>query len=375
MTENTIKTRIKPIFIIIFAVIGIALLSSGIYTVYQLKKLSAPPAQPSQPEIDMYKIVPDFCEDCFNIEIVEQFIKEKANAKIINTKTLSIQTSEAKEFIKKYNLTKLPAVVLTGEIEKITLPPFQKRENALVFDQTPPPYFDVQTAKVKGKITATIIRAENCEKCTDLANIVTQLKQIGVFVINKTLSSEEKTAKELLQKYKLKKVPALLLSKEASEYQIINAAWNNLGTIEQDGTYVLRTIIPPYKDIKTGIIKNEPTITLLTDKSCTTCYNVTILKDLITSNFGMTFEKQESIDISSKDGIKLLTKYKINKVPTVMLSPEATEYPNFKEAWKKVGEEINGQFVFKQLNLLEGMKYKDLKTKTIITANNTQAQN
>ena len=368
--ENTKKTKLRSIIIFILAVIVVALLSSGIYTAYQLKKLSAPQT-PLQPEIDLYKIVPDFCEDCFNIEVAEQFVKEKSNARIINTKTLPANTNEAKEFIKKYNLTKLPAIVLKGETDKVTLPQFQKRENALVFDQTPPPYFDVRTAKIKGKISATIIQDAGCKKCTSLLNIISQLRQLGVFVTNKTMEYEDKPAKELLQKYRIKKVPALLLSKEASEYQIITTAWNNIGSIEEDGTFVLRTLIPPYRELKTKTLKKEPTITLLTDKSCTTCYNVTMLKDIITANFGMNFENEEEIDSSSREGAKLLTKYKINKVPTVILSSEASEYPNFNEAWKKVGEEINGNFVFKQVNLIEGAKYRDLKTRRIMTANNT----
>lgn len=362
------NTKLKGFVIVIFAVVAILLLFSGLYTVFQLNKVKTAEPPAPLPEIDIYKILPVNCDDCFNIEVAEKFVKDSGKAKVLSSKALKSSEDDAKEFIKKYNLSRLPAMVITGEASRLTIEPFVQRGDALVFDQTPPPYFDVASAKVKGKVSVTIVSDKSCEKCTDMQKIAGQLKQAGVAATTKLVDSSSKDGKDLIQKYKIKKLPVMLLSKDALEYQIISGVWDNVGTKESDGTLVLRQVSPPYEDVDSGKIKGLVSLTFVTDKSCAKCYNVSLHKALLQSNFGMAFADENYVDVSSRDGAKLLAKYKISAVPTAIISPEAKEYPNFKQAWKNVGETAgDGSFVFKKLELLQGMTYKDLKNKTTVT--------
>ncbi|MBI4141795.1 hypothetical protein HY484_02650 [Candidatus Woesearchaeota archaeon] len=358
----------KKLLKTVFVILAVLLVVSGIYTSWQLYKASAQKkAQTLPPEIDVYKIVPASCEDCFDIDVAEQFIQQTSNAKIITSKTLKTDTEEAKEFIIKYKLKKLPAVVLKGEINRITLDNFEEREDALVFDETPPVYFDVATGKTKGKVTATIINDNACKECLDLTILTKQLRSAGVSLTEKVISSETTEAQSIIKRYKIEKLPTLILSQDAGEYGLIQNVWEQVGTKETDNTFVLRKLTPPYKDLVKGQIIKEPTIIFITDKTCKECYNATLHKNLLAENFGMTFKKEEYVDFASREGTKLALQYKIKLVPTIIVSQEAGHYPGFEEVWQRIGEKTHdGSFIFTNAELLKGMSYKDVKSGKII---------
>ncbi|MBI4140713.1 hypothetical protein HY485_02640, partial [Candidatus Woesearchaeota archaeon] len=231
MVNKVIKT--------VFLLLAVLLLASGIYTSWQLyKTTSQKKAQELPPEIDMYTIVPTNCDDCFNIKLAEQFVQQKTNAKIVTQKTFKTDTDEAKELITKYKLKRLPAIILKGEIKRITIDPFEQREDALLFDATPPAYFDVATGKIKGRVVATIINDKACTKCMDLTILTKQLRTTGVSITEKILTSDVPEAKSFVTKYKIKRLPTLLLSKDALEYDLIKNVWEQVGTVETDETLV-----------------------------------------------------------------------------------------------------------------------------------------
>ena len=351
-----------------FVLLAVLLLASGIYTSWQLyKTTSQKKVQELPPEIDLYTIVPTNCDDCFNIKLAEQFVQQKTNAKIVTQKTFKTDTDEAKELITKYKLKRLPALIIKGEIKRITIDHFEQREDALLFDATPPAYFDVVTGKIKGRVVATIINDKACTKCMDLTILTKQLRAAGVSITEKIQTSEMSEARNIISKYKIERLPTLLLSKDALEYDLIKNVWEQVGTIENDETLVMRKLTPPFKDVQTGRIIEEPTLSLLTDKTCKECYNVSLHKNLLATNFGMTFKNEETIDVGSREGTKLISNYKIKFVPTAIISSEAQYYPGFEEVWKKVGEQTgDGSFVFANAELLKGMTYKDIKSGKIV---------
>ena len=354
----------------LFVICILLLLFTGLYSSWKLMKSSATQKQeqPKQPEIELYKIIPADCKECFSADIIQQYAEQTANAKITNTKILKSNTDEAKEFIKKYDLKRLPALIITGEIEKVKLQNFQEKEDALIFDQTPPVYLDVASGKIKGKTTATVLYDTQCTDCFDVGMLAEQLKQIGVSVTIKKIDYQSKEGKDLIKNYKIKKIPTLLLSKDAMEYDQIKTIWQQVGTQETDGMLVLRTINPPYINAQTGQRQEAPSIMYISDKTCDKCYNVTLHKKLLESNFGMKFNEERFIDVASKDGNRIVSKYKITKVPTVLISSEAKEYNNFQKLWQSVGIVADdGSYVFTKLDLIEGATYKDLKNKIIST--------
>ena len=166
-----------------------------------------------------------------------------------------------------------------------------------------------------------------CAKCGDITKLINQMKASGIKIVEqKNISSSSDEGTALISKYNLDFVPTIILSKDADAYPIVNQAWIQLGTKEADGSYVLRTVYPPYINLTTGKLSGIVDIVYLTDKSCAECYNVSVHNQILTSpqTFAVKFDKQATVDISDAAGKELLAKYNITKVPTVILSNEVS---------------------------------------------------
>ena len=84
---------------------------------------------------------------------------------------------------------------------------------------------------------------DQCSDCYDVSIHKSALERFGVYL------SEEETVdylsgagKNLVSKYNIKKIPTIILSKNANVYESLNQAWEQVGTIETDGTYVFRDV-------------------------------------------------------------------------------------------------------------------------------------
>jgi len=314
------------------------------------------------------------CEDCFDITSAVDFLKQQPNINV--TSTVEKTMEEAAELTGKYGITRLPALLVTGNITNLTIPNFNQKEDALTFDQAPPPYYDVAEKRIKGKVTALTISAASCTNCFNISQIVDQLKSAGIIISSEqTVDSTSAEGKELIGKYKIEKVPTIIFNKEALEYDVVSQVWSQVGTEESDGKLVLRFVNPPYVNTSTGKTDGLVTMTMLYDKNCTECFNASVFKELFTQSFSMQVEKEEMLDIESNKGKYLISKYNITAVPTVVLSKEAGAYPNLAQAWESVGiAEKDGTFTFRNVALLksyfdqqgQSFAYKNLSTGEIL---------
>lgn len=315
------------------------------------------------------------CQDCFNASIAVDFLKQQATLNVTETKELTIE--ESQELTQTYNITRLPAVIMQGETENLTVPNFETRQDALVFDQTPPPYYDVQQKRTKGKVTLVHLKDEKCINCFDMSLIIDQLEQAGVKITSKqTVHTSSEEGKALISQYKIDKVPTLLFNKEALEYEIIQQVWSQVGTEEIDGKLVLRFVNPPYVNTSTGKTEGLVGLTYIVDETCTECFNASVYGEIFTQSFNMQFATEETAEASSTKGKFLIKKYNITSLPTAVLSKEANAYGSLAESWTQVGTiEKDGAFVFRQVELLKNyfdqtggsFAYKDLATGEIKT--------
>jgi hypothetical protein len=216
---------------------------------------------------------------------------------------------------------------------------------------------------VIGVVELTHITKSNCEKCVDLNPLIAQFKQTGMAFSKETVLDEEQ-AGDLIEKYSIKKLPILIFSEGASAYDTIALSWQQLGTVEEDGSHVLRAINPPYYDLEDDAVKGLVTLTMLVDGSCPECYEVRLHKPIL-ERFSITMDKEETVDVSSAQGKSLISMYDIKKVPTIILSDDAGAYPILKPVWKQVGTiEEDGSYVFRNVEVMKG-KYMDLETNEI----------
>ncbi len=326
-------------------------------------------------KLEVTKILVSKCEDCFDIEAALESIK-KQNVDLTKERTLLLDESEAKELIGKFNIQKIPAMIISGEVNKTSqLKSFfdgvgefsgQDNQNNVVYTSISPPYYDVPSSKVVGKVSIINVVDSSCKECVPLAQVITSLKQAGVAITKEdSYEYNSKKGADLIEKFNITRIPAMLVSSEINYYSAISEQIKQL-TEENSGFYALHATLPPYRDLEQGKVVGMVKLIFLMDGSCTGCYNVEV-NERILANLGVFVKESASYDVSSNDGKALISKYSIGKAPIILVSPEASAYPAFVQAWPSVGSlQEDGWYVMRMPERLGA--YKDLKTNKIVSA-------
>ncbi|MDP3766135.1 MAG: hypothetical protein Q8R04_06500, partial [Nanoarchaeota archaeon] len=226
MKQNLHKLLAVGIYVLL------ALLILNSFFVYSLEKsLNAKIAEAKEfarpAKIEIIKLGSS-CKDCFDADVVIGTLKQ-SGLEITGEKSFFRNSQDALKLIKKYKIEKLPSIILKGEINKTAIQDFKQVDDALVFDAVLPPYEDAATKKIMGKVSSVIIKDASCKVCTDFNLVVNNLKQNGiVFNKEKSLDSSEAEAKELINKFAIKKLPVLLLSNDIDAYPEISQSLSQL---------------------------------------------------------------------------------------------------------------------------------------------------
>lgn len=311
------------------------------------------------------------CGDCYDISVLINKIRAM-DINITSERALDYQTEDAKALIRKYDVKRLPSLILSGEVNKSRA--FQawftaygeQSGDALVVTGQTPPYYSTDEERVVGRVSIATLNDSACRYCSSLEPVIKSLGDAGIVIVMKNsfdVSSEE--GKAIIRKYGLTKVPSLVVSREAGYYPGFNESWYKIGTFVED-SFVLRYQNPPYMNLETqeerGIVK----MTLIDDSSCVSCYDPRIHKNIL-SRFGVNPVYQEIVDISSTEGMEFLKTYNITAVPTVILSKEVGEYQTLAGIWAQVGTvENDGAYVFRVLDAIGKPVYKNLATGSIV---------
>jgi hypothetical protein len=307
------------------------------------------------------------CQGCPDITPITSIVKDSSSVVVKGEKSLDGTSETGKALIKKYGITKLPTLILSGEISRVSFSGFKTIDNVLVYDNLMPPYMDAVSNEIKGKVKLITLKQDSCTKCADVDAVSDNLKASNVFIDKEEeLSSTSAKGKELIKQLNIKKLPALLISQEIEEYPIVEQI-EKAGLLFKDGYYLVEGGVP-YYDLETSKTRGLVDLTLLTDDSCEDCYDVSLHK-IIFANIGLFIDGENTIDIGSIEGKKLVEKYKLVNVPTVFLSGDMDAYDGFKEdLWGKVGTiENDGNYVFRNIELLgPEILYKNLATGEIV---------
>lgn len=214
------------------------------------------------------------------------------------------------------------------------------------------------------KVRVTIITKKDCVDCWDVNLLIDALKQNNVNITGQeTVYIDDAKTKTLIDKYKITKVPTVLVAGELEKNDSLKQIWQTLGEII-DNVFVFRQVIPPYIDVATGQLKGKFSAIYLTDKSCSTCYDVKIHENAL-KNLGMNPTNAKEVDVASDEGKALVAKYKITKVPTLILNGELAEYQSLTQVWPTVGEiASDGAYVLTKAE--EMGTYRNLTTGKIV---------
>lgn len=325
--------------------------------------------------IQIIKLTTDECEDCFDIEKAVTSLKNQ-NVNVTEETVLDMDAEEGRALIKTYTIKKIPAIIIKGELNKSdSLMKFYEKNgqvrdiNTTLYTNIQPPYYDVSQGRVVGRVMVFNIIDPSCTQCVSLAALETALSQAGVQTIKTApYIYDSKEGKDLITKYGITRIPAMLIAQEIDVYETIKNEIKTLAGDAKNGYYAIHSLQPPYVDLQKNAVVGLVTLTLLADKSCTTCYDVRTNEQIV-QRFGIALEKVNSYDISDPEGKAVLAKYQITKVPAIIVSADVDAYPSFKQVWQNVGTvEDDGTYVMRNPQLLG--TYKDLATGKVVAAQN-----
>ena len=286
------------------------------------------------------------CEDCSDIDSIVESVKSK-NVEILEEKNLDYNSEEAKGLIEKYGIQKLPSILIFGEIDnkKITFNNFELNDDALVFNGVSAPYFNIIEDKIKGEVSIIEIVDSSCEDCVSVGSIADILGQSGVLIKDwKKVEYNSPEGEDYINKFEIKKVPVILISEDIDYYEELSQGLAQLNLEKKQGYYSIHSTNPPYRDLIKNKVVGLVDFIMLTDESCSECYDVELNKQIF-QRFGLTIKSEETYDINSAKAKQLISKYKIEKVPIVILSPDANEYSTLMQVWNQVGTVENDNWL------------------------------
>jgi len=324
-------------------------------------------------EMQIVVIEDSKCSDCFKPGQTITSVRN-ANVNITKEEFLGLDSKEARDIISKYNIDKVPAILLFGEVDKPRLSNFEKRDDAMVFTGIMPPYTDLKSNKVEGRVSSIILKDSSCTKCIDLEKSLDELKKSGISIVSTdVIEKRSDKGKEMIKDYSIDIIPTLILSKDLAAYNSpIVRNWKLVGTVEDDGSYVTRMKTPVYINLTMNRMVGLVQATFIVDESCEECYDPKIFHISVLGGLGVEIEKNNTVDVAGIEGKSLVEKYRIEKLPTVLLKGDVDAYPVLVNAWKNVGTvESDGTYVFRSVELAKE-PYKDVKANKVVELEKNQ---
>lgn len=217
-------------------------------------------ARPANLDITILK---NNCPDCRDVSSTTDFIKQQ-NVKVTE-KNVDAESDAGKELIKKYNIKKLPTILVSGELnrnqelKKIFNQLGDISETTFVLREVDLPYWSVEENKIIGEVILTFLVDGTCAECYDVARQRSILNNYGVNAkTEKTLDISSPEGAALARKYNISALPIFVLEGDLAPYNALAEIWKNVGTIN-GGAYVfresgLKVMGVIYKNIRSGKI-------------------------------------------------------------------------------------------------------------------------
>lgn len=357
--------------LIVFSAANLVMLSSANSYLDSRANFAAEKYKPDNLNITLLTVAE--CDDCFKTDDILNKLTQ-SNVKVSDTKSFDIYSTDGRKLINEYEIDKAPTFVLQGDVNqtniRIMLNGLGKliNNNTFVYTKPTPVFLDLKSGSFVGRVNVTLIIDSSCSECIDLSLAVKNINKSGVSIKNEDiLNLSDEKSKVLIEKYNISVAPTLIFSNSILAYNDLQSALIQIGTIEQDGSFVLRSINPPYRNLSTNQIIGRTEMINIIDSACSNCYNVSINKQIVQNGYGIFISNEITYDIKSSKGIELLNKYNISKVPTFLLSPQAESYANLMGIWNSVGTfEKDGWLVFRNIEAIKDAVYKDLSTNQTI---------
>ena len=313
------------------------------------------------PSISLTTISAD-CPQCADISPMIDTIK---NSHVNVSEERQLDAKDASALIAKYGINHLPAIIIEGQIDKVSVQNFESVEGGLLYQAAAAPYYNVRTKKVEGLVEAWVLEA-GCEKCVDMQDIIDAFTVQGVaFSKVSKLNQQDSQATQLIAAHKITRLPALIYSDDISAYPDILVAMEQGGFVKSGDYHVYESRVP-YYNMSAGKVQGLVDVIYLSDATCTECYDVAIHKQIL-ERFGMVLGSEKTVDVSSSEGKGLVAKYSLTSIPAVIVGGDVALYGGFDQVWSSVGTIENGNYVFRNNGVfLPQFAYKNLTTGEVV---------
>ncbi|MDO8660282.1 MAG: hypothetical protein Q7K43_00185 [Candidatus Woesearchaeota archaeon] len=185
----------------------------------------------------------------------------------LESRSVEAGTPEGAELTAKYNITKLPTILLSNEallyqqIEQVwSSAGTTEPDGMLVLRAVPAPYREPATRLIRGLVEVTFLTDVSCKECYNVSIHENILKENFRMQLSskKTIDIKSNEGKAIAVKYNITYIPTIILSSQASAYDGVSQVWASVGNIASDGSYVFTAIDQlqgqTYKNLKSGMI-------------------------------------------------------------------------------------------------------------------------
>lgn len=336
-----------------------------------VKKNPAVQVQISASKINLIELSVRDCNQCVSFELFKKQLHDLN--KEFDFKKVYFDSNEGKDLIKKYSIEFVPTIILknapknlfgnwnnVGSIEE---------DGSLVFRAKIPAYWDLKRKRFVGLVNLTEITDSSCEKCFDprqSREMNLLLSNIKVKGVNE-VEAGSVNGKKIIEKYHLSFAPALIFSGGLRDYNFFKQ-FAPLGSIESDGSFVVRTKYPPYKDLDSNTVKGLLSITVIDPTQCWACRDAKDMLAFLNSKLGLRFSSVNVIDANTPSAKDLSEQYSIQYAPAALITGNINLYPGMQEAFPKIGRVFkNGVYAFDNPLVLGQGYYFDFNSGKIVT--------
>ena len=281
---------------------------------------------------------------------------------------------EGAALVEKYNITVVPTVIVSKEAGSSKDFPViwdqigsVESDGSFVLRLMVPPYRDLELGNVVGLVGVIELTDSKCERCFNVSIVTSQLSALGVYVSTvESIEADSAEGEALIQVFNITKIPTVIISPDFLAYRSAVPFFEGAGTFDENGVFVLREPVPPFKDLQENRLVGVVQLIQLNDSSCAECYDVR-LHSVFLASVPVAIENTTTFDVSSPEGMELVEKYNVSKVPTVIVSHDIAEYEPVLADYMGFGTfEDDGWFVVRDLNGLE-VPLKDLSTNETVS--------
>src|SRR3989338_1925796 len=213
-------------------------------------------------------------ESCTKASTIQGNFETNTGIRFVEEQERAVNTTQAKELAEKYNITKIPSIIITGDVDAYDELGLKtawlkvgsiESDGALVWRLINPPYQEYPSGKLKGFATIIGIEGQNCGQCYNVRMHRSILAGLGVYFAGESYYNyTQPQAKALIEKYNITLLPTVIVDGELKEYYpftSLEQIWKQVGTVEKDGWNVYRNMTALGSNVTYKVIATNETKT------------------------------------------------------------------------------------------------------------------